>query len=399
MQHPLAGVVRVAAKALVLLAGWLVASLAPLLAVVLWTSYGGSVYVPEVVAVVVRARAERRADHRAGGHRGGADRASRRPPPFVTLTVTVGTWILNFVAAVHGGMWERAAGYHAHRDGRGVSARPDSRRRRPDRDGLDPRGTGCWRRSGCAPEWRSAAALQESAALAAVAVAAIAVERGVRASWDLSESSRQFVLASRRSGAADHSRRRFESRRTLRPRIRGVPISNIGPAQAAPRAAVHAGASTCRRPPSACSSKPTSQYGEVWYDLDGRRAMSRGTTAGSRARDDLLLAGHPGARGRRRRAVSRTSAGSARRAAPPRCSYGIWPATVIAAGLHCFKGGGHDENRSLAIARRLVAVGAVRPCGPPTSRSISARSRSADRRRRLRRWSGRGWSHRTAPTR
>src|SRR4029453_6626014 len=29
----------------------------------------------------------------------------------VTLSVTVGTWIINFIAAVHGGVWERAAGY------------------------------------------------------------------------------------------------------------------------------------------------------------------------------------------------------------------------------------------------------------------------------------------------
>src|SRR5207237_3202686 len=29
----------------------------------------------------------------------------------LTLSVTVGTWILNFIAAVHGGFWERAAGY------------------------------------------------------------------------------------------------------------------------------------------------------------------------------------------------------------------------------------------------------------------------------------------------
>src|SRR5262249_57546066 len=29
----------------------------------------------------------------------------------VTLTVTVGTWIINFIAAVQGGIWERAAGY------------------------------------------------------------------------------------------------------------------------------------------------------------------------------------------------------------------------------------------------------------------------------------------------
>src|SRR4030095_2459520 len=29
----------------------------------------------------------------------------------LTLTVTVGTWIVNFVAAIHGGVWERAAAY------------------------------------------------------------------------------------------------------------------------------------------------------------------------------------------------------------------------------------------------------------------------------------------------
>ena len=29
----------------------------------------------------------------------------------LTLGVTVGTWIVSFVAAVHGGFWERAAGY------------------------------------------------------------------------------------------------------------------------------------------------------------------------------------------------------------------------------------------------------------------------------------------------
>src|SRR5207237_6545435 len=29
----------------------------------------------------------------------------------LTLSVTVGTWIVNFIAAVHGGFWQRAAGY------------------------------------------------------------------------------------------------------------------------------------------------------------------------------------------------------------------------------------------------------------------------------------------------
>ena len=48
----------------------------------------------------------------------------------LTLSVTVGTWILNFVAAVQGGIWERARRLHAAGDGRAVPARPDSPRRR-----------------------------------------------------------------------------------------------------------------------------------------------------------------------------------------------------------------------------------------------------------------------------
>jgi len=34
----------------------------------------------------------------------------------LTLSVTVGTWILNFIAAVQGGIWERLAGVHAAGD-------------------------------------------------------------------------------------------------------------------------------------------------------------------------------------------------------------------------------------------------------------------------------------------
>ena len=102
---------RIAAKALVLLAGWLVASLAPLVGGAAVASYGGSVYAPGACTVVV-------------GHvlnAGLTHRARRRPPRSVaehpstaailTLSVTVGTWIVNFIAAVQGGIWERAAGY------------------------------------------------------------------------------------------------------------------------------------------------------------------------------------------------------------------------------------------------------------------------------------------------
>src|SRR5471030_620288 len=52
MQHPIPAFARIAAKAIVLMAGWLVASAAPLLGVVLWKSYGGSIYAPELATVM-----------------------------------------------------------------------------------------------------------------------------------------------------------------------------------------------------------------------------------------------------------------------------------------------------------------------------------------------------------
>ncbi len=76
----------------------------------LWSSYGGSVYAPELATVVF-------------GHLLNAGltialaaaTASLTDHPstaaILTLSVTVGTWILNFIAAVNGGVWERAAGY------------------------------------------------------------------------------------------------------------------------------------------------------------------------------------------------------------------------------------------------------------------------------------------------
>src|SRR5213596_852106 len=48
LQHPMSAFTRVGAKALVLLGGWIVASTAPAAAVLLWKSYGGSIYPPEL---------------------------------------------------------------------------------------------------------------------------------------------------------------------------------------------------------------------------------------------------------------------------------------------------------------------------------------------------------------
>lgn len=98
------------AKAIVLLAAWLMAMLPAVSAILLWRISGGSTYAPELTALI-------------GGHvlNGcltlalGAAMASIAEHPstaaILTLSITTGTWIVGFIAAVHGGWWERAVEY------------------------------------------------------------------------------------------------------------------------------------------------------------------------------------------------------------------------------------------------------------------------------------------------
>src|SRR5436190_23373633 len=109
-QHAMPSFARIGAKAIVLALAWIVASVPTAAAIPLWKSYGGSIYPPEVATVAL-------------GHffnagltiaiAAVAAAVSEHPSTaaIVTLSITVGTWILNFIAAVQGGVWERAAGY------------------------------------------------------------------------------------------------------------------------------------------------------------------------------------------------------------------------------------------------------------------------------------------------
>src|SRR5262249_23638216 len=80
------------------------------LAFILWLSYGGSLYPPEIASLVL-------------GHllnaglvialAAAAASLSEHPSTaaILVLAFTVGTWILSFVAAVSGGIWEQIASY------------------------------------------------------------------------------------------------------------------------------------------------------------------------------------------------------------------------------------------------------------------------------------------------
>ena len=275
LQRALPSFVRVGIKALVLMAGWLIASAPTAVAMMLWKGYGGHVYVPEIVTVAL-------------GHvlNAGltialaAAAASLTAHPstaaIVTLAVTVGTWILNFVAAVHGGLWERAASYTP------TAMVAAFQHGLVQLDVLLIAGvlilcgltiSALWMRLGM-PTRRKAI---ESAAVLAVTAVAILGCAQVRASWDTSESrsnsfSRVDEAALRQireplkivAYLAPQDPRRFDLEHRALSKLRRV----------VPSLDVEYVSSTS----IGLFEQTADHYGEVWYHLPGRSRMTRSTT-------------------------------------------------------------------------------------------------------------------------
>jgi hypothetical protein len=325
MQHPMPAFARVLAKAIVLFGGWLVASAAPIAAVALWRSYGGSVYPPELIAVGL-------------GHLLNAGltialafaAASITEHPstaaILTLGVTVGTWILNFIAAVQGGVWERIAGYTPPAmvaEFQHGLVRLDAALIATALIALGLGFAALWLRTGTPIRRR----LQESFALGAVAVLALVAGSAAGRSWDLSESrSNSFPeadeaalgriraplrievhLAPEDPRRADLDRKAIAKLRRVMPvvQVKYISSTSIG-----------------------LFEQTAPHYGEIWYELGGRREMSRATTAESALetvyslagvtppveKDEDIFRGHP-------LAVAPKGAAA--------LFYGIWPAAVV----------------------------------------------------------------------
>ena len=145
----------------------------------------------------------------------------------VALAVTVGTWIINFVAAIHGGVWETLAGYTPT----AMVAEFQHGLIRLDivlialaliAFGLAL--AAIWMRLGVAVRRR----VDESIALGgADRGGRIRRAPSSRASWDTSENrANSFSRAGRRGATGDPSSR-CASRRTSRRRIRAASISSI----------------------------------------------------------------------------------------------------------------------------------------------------------------------------
>ena len=326
MQHPMPAAARIGAKAVVMLGGWLTASLAPLAAVLLWKGYGGAVYMPELIAVL-------------SGHvlnagltiafAFAAAALTEHPSTaaILTLSVTIGTWILNFIAAVQGGIWERIAGYTPP----AMVAEFQHGLIRLDAVLiallLIAAGLGVaalWLRLGVSVRRR----LQESVVLAAVAVVTILSASAASPSWDLSESRMnsfaeadaqvlariraplaiEVHLAPEDPRRAELDRKAIAKLRRVMPavRVRYVSATSIG-----------------------LFEQTAPHYGEIWYELGGRKEMSRATTAESALETiydlagvkppveagDEIFRGHP-------LAVAPTGAAAV--------FYGIWPGAIVA---------------------------------------------------------------------
>jgi len=329
LQRRMPAFARIGAKGLVLLAGWLAAMLPPLSAIVLWKSYGGALYAPELMSLVA-------------GHilnagltiaLAAAMAALTEHPStaaILTLSVTVGTWIVDFFAAIHGGFWERAAHYIP------------SAMVAQFQHGLVQLDTvlialvliasglavaAIWTRLGVAVKRRA----YESAGLCALAAGLIFACSLVNGSRDFSESrDNSFPEADEEVlrrlpqpltievHLAQEDPRRNELERRALSKLR--------------RATRHLQIRYVSRTSIGMFEETSPHYGEIWYQADGHKVMSRVTTAegvlesiyaveGVAAPPDtseIVFRGHP-------LAVPPKGAGT--------MFYVLWPGIVIASAL------------------------------------------------------------------
>ena len=274
LQLPGSLATKVGAKALVLLAGWIVTLLPGLFAMVLWKSYGGHLYAPETLNLLLGhfLRALLSAGLAVAAAALAENAASAA---IVTLGFTVGTWALDFIAAGRGGFLQQLAAYTPTATLRffehgllrlsifvGMLA-------------FSVAGftiAGIWLHTG--HTWRFR--LLRTLALALILAFVIVGTSGVRASWDASENRRNSF--SRIDEAT-----LIQIRQPLRitvvlspedPRLSDYEQNVLGKLRRVlPRLEVDYSSNSR----TGLFEKPEDHYGEIWYEMNGQRAMERST--------------------------------------------------------------------------------------------------------------------------
>ena len=335
MQRPLSPLTRIGMKAVVLLAAWLIATAAPIIALAMWRFYGGHIHLPELLTVM-------------SGHLLNAGLTvalasataviANHPSTaaIATLSVTVGTWVLDFIAAVHGGAWARAAEYTPI----AMVAQFQHGLIRADLvvASLTLIGAGL----GVAAVWLQLSRpfrtrLTQSVLLGVIAAAILAFSSFVPGSWDTSENRmNSFAQADERAlGAIDQplhltvylapedprrtdlERHTFSKLRRVMPGLQIEYVATTG---------------------TGLFEQTRDHYGELHYRLGSRTTVSRTTTADGVLETIYGLAGRDLAEAGEdeddeREPVFRGYPLAARPAGAAFVFYGAWPAVTLLAAL------------------------------------------------------------------
>lgn len=265
---------RIAAKAAVLLLGWLLAWIPALLALVLWRGYGGHLSAPETANVFLghllhALLAAGVAVAAAAVCRGSSSAA------IVTLGFTVGTWALDFVAAGRGGLLARLAEFT-----------PAAALRAFEHGELRLATVAVLLLASLAgfafaglwldPYRSTLSRTLRSAALVLLAVGAAALASSWRSGWDLAEDRRNSFPR-----ADEAALRRIEKPVHVTvylspedPRLTDLEINVLAKLRRVlPRFEVTYAAESR----TGLFENPESHYGEVWYQVGKRRDMLRST--------------------------------------------------------------------------------------------------------------------------
>jgi len=328
LQHPMSTFARIGAKALVLLGAWIAAIVAPFLGVVLWREYGGAIYPPELIAIVLGHMLNAGLTVALAAATAGVTEHPSTAA-ILTLTVTVGTWIINFVADVQGGVWETLAGYTPTAmvaDFQHGLIRLDAVLVAVALTIAGLTIAAIWMRLGVPIARRT----YETSATAALAIAILFSCSFVTPSWDLSENrmnsfSEADEAALRQIHGPLHIEVHLAPEDPRRPDLDRRALSKLR--RVLPKTQVQYLSATS----IGLFEQTSPHYGEIWYDLNGKRAMTRAVTAESVLETIYQLAGinapreaedefrgHP-------LAVAPKGAGTV--------FYGIWPAAVVAAAF------------------------------------------------------------------
>jgi ABC-2 type transport system permease protein len=274
LQMPTSFNTVVAAKGIALLLGWIVAGAAGMAALHLWETMGGHLYPPETRAVLL-GHLLRGVLTIGIGAAAASLAASAASAAIIALTFTLGTWALDYVAAARGGAISEIAAYTPSS---ALAVFEHGELRVATILIMITLGlaglaiAAVWLREGdrvSVRVWRVVGVVLATALLS-VGFATI------RASRDVSEDRRNsFPLADEAA-----------LREITQPLVVTVYLAAEDPRlvdlervlakleRTMPNARVEYGAKSR----SGLFEKPGDHYGEIWYDLGGKRAMSRSST-------------------------------------------------------------------------------------------------------------------------